>query len=69
MKTRSKRFSQIVPGSVTDPNAVKVSSKFTMIPTVDDVIEEEEAGEVQVEKAKVRKYPQNNKDFCQKRLC
>ncbi len=39
----SRKFSQIAPGAVDDPNAVKLGSKFVMIPTQgQDVIVEEE---------------------------
>ena len=33
LKERSRRFSQLPPASEDSPNAVKMGSKFTMIPT------------------------------------
>ncbi len=37
----SRKFSQIAPGSVDSPDAVKLNSKFTMIPTGGETIVEE----------------------------
>jgi len=43
--SKSRKFSQIQPASVDSPGAVKVSSKFTMIPTGNHPLEEKEEEE------------------------
>ena len=62
IKERSRRFSQLPPASVESPDAVKMGSKFTMIPTNvrrESIKEEDEEAEDKGGKAPVDPPPQH----------